>query len=109
MTPLTYNNIISVIQKEFKPSAEEFQQHGINVDELFASQNLQVYQGILEGSIYPNMLADFWMFASLRIDSEGKTTIVSQVRGSRITISPSFISEVLRCENSREVFVDNSF
>ncbi|XP_058774739.1 uncharacterized protein LOC131649009, partial [Vicia villosa] len=77
--PLTYVTIRSCIKKEFNLSKEEFDENRINIGVLFADQQLQFYQEILDGYVYPNMLADFWMFASLRIDPEGRTTIVSQL------------------------------
>src|SRR4051812_23787551 len=106
--PLTYNNIRACIKKEFKLSEEEFDENFISIGALFASQELDFYYEILEGSVYPNMLADFWMFASLRIDPEGRTTIVSEDRMAHVTITPSTISDLLICNNSGESFDDNT-
>src|SRR3954469_1735186 len=107
--PLTYNNIRACIKKEFKLSEEEFDENFISIGALFANQELDFYCEILEGPVYPNMLADFWMFASLRIDPEGRTTVISEVRGAHIRITPTTISNLMRCNNSGETFDDNSF
>src|SRR3954462_4868934 len=108
--PFSYNNIKACIKKEFKLSEEELEDNFISLNTLFANQELDFYYGdILEGSVYPNMLADFWRFASLRIDPEGRTTIVSEVRHAHIRITPSTISNLMRCNNSGETFDDNSF
>src|SRR3954469_11707052 len=107
--PLTYNNIRACIKKEFKLSEEYFDENFISISALFANQELDFYYEILEGLVYPNMLADFWMFASLRIDPEGRTTIVSEVRRAQIRITPSTIFNLMRCNNSGETFDDNSF
>src|SRR3954465_7359432 len=76
---------------------------------FFQNQKMAFYLSILEGNVYPKMLADFWMFAYLRIDPEGRTTIVSEVRGAEVSITPSTISELLRCSNTEATFDDNSF
>src|SRR3954465_4222909 len=106
--PLIFNTIKACIKKEFKLSEEEFEESHISISALFVNQQLYFYPEILEGSIYPNMLADFWMFTSLRIDPEGRTTIVSQVQGAHIAITPLTISELWRCENFGEAFDDTT-
>src|SRR4051812_43321029 len=108
--PFSYNNIKACIKKEFKLSEEELEDNFISLNTLFANQELDFYYGeILEGSVYPNMLADFWMFASLRIDPKGRTTIVSEVRHAHISITPTTIANLMRCNNFGETFDDNCF
>jgi len=45
----------------------------------------------------------------LRIDPEGRTTITSTIRGAHVIITPSTVSDFLKCSNTGATFVDNIF
>src|SRR3954468_12720057 len=66
---LSFNDIKALIKGELRLSEDEHVRHFINTESLFANQELNFYfEEVLEGAIYPNMVAEFWMNASLRID-----------------------------------------
>jgi hypothetical protein len=108
--PLFFNDIKALIRGEFRLSEDELVRHFITIETLFVNQELDFYfEEVLEGAIYPNMVAEFWMNASLRIDPEGRTTIDSEIRHARLSITPTTIANLIRCNNSGETFDDNSF
>src|SRR3954465_13143058 len=107
---LSFNDLKALIKGEFRFDEDELVRHFINMETLFANQELDFYfEEVLEGAIYPNMVAEFWMNVSLRIDPEGMTTIDSDIRHARLSITPTTIANLMRCKNSGETFNDNSF
>jgi len=107
---LSFNDLKNLIKGEFRLNEDELVRHFINLDTLFANQELNFYfEEVLDGAIYPNMVAEFWMNASLRIDPEGRATIDSSIRHAHLSITPTTIANLIRCNNSGATFDDNVF
>lgn len=107
---LSLNEIKTLIRSEFRLSEDELLRHFITLETLFANQELDFYfEEVLEGAVYPNMLAEFWMNATVRIDPEGRTTIDSEIRHARFSITPATIAHLIKCSNSGERFDDDVF
>ncbi|MCI07828.1 hypothetical protein A2U01_0028897, partial [Trifolium medium] len=75
---------------------------GIDMEPLISFPVWEHYIDLLRGPIYVNLVKDFWLHAYIDQASEEDFKIKSLVWGNPITITPSSITDAIRCPHHGE-------